>query len=278
MTISANEIAHWQSWVGRTESHEERLDVAALRRFAAALGESLDVERVQPSLAHWAYFLPVAPAEAIGTDGHPRRGGFLPPVSLPRRMFAGSQFSFDGPLRLGENARRISTIVSVSHKTGKSGELVLIEIDHETEQAGRVCVHERQTLVYRDQGAPTPAVIALPTAASDAGSPGDTIWQPGPVELFRFSAASFNSHRIHYDLPYATGVEGYPGLVVHGPLTAALLYRQAAPQGRPARFGFRAIAPLFADQPIRITQDASNGDGVAIRCDGVVAMRATMDF
>jgi 3-methylfumaryl-CoA hydratase len=276
MTISADDIVHWQSWVGRTETCEETLDAGALRRFAAALGESLDVERGQPSLAHWAFFLPVAPADAIGPDGHPKRGGFLPPVNLPRRMFAGSEFSFGEPLVLGERARRISTIATVTHKTGKSGELVLLEIEHEIEQRGEVRVREQQTIVYREEGAPTPAVVPLTDPEPDAR--GDTIWRPGPVDLFRFSAVTFNSHRIHYDLPYATGVEGYPGLVVHGPFTAALLYGHAARDCRPAQFGFRAVAPLFAEQPIRITGNAINGEVAAIRCDGVAAMRATVAF
>jgi 3-methylfumaryl-CoA hydratase len=276
MTITAGEVAHWQSWVGRTETCEEWLDAGALRRFAAALGESLDVEQVQPSLAHWAFFLPVAPADAIETDGHPKRGGFLPPVNLPRRMFAGSEISFGAPLVLGEAARRISTIAAVTHKTGKSGELVLLEIEHEIEQRGKVCVREQQTLVYREEGAPASSIV--PLAAPEPSTPGDAMWQPGPVELFRFSAVTFNNHRIHYDRPYATGVEGYPGLVVHGPFTAARLYRHAARDGRAARFGFRAIAPLFVEQPIRITGRAADGEVVAIRCDGVAAMRATVGF
>jgi len=276
MTITAADVAHWQSWVGRTETCEERLDAGALRRFAAALGESLDVEQVQPSLAHWAFFLPVAPADAIGVDGHPKRGGFLPPVNLPLRMFAGSEFSFGEPLALGEEARRVSTIAAVTHKTGKSGELILLEIEHEIEQRGKVCVREQQTVVYREEGGPTSPVV--PLTAPQPGAPTDTMWQPGPVELFRFSAVTFNSHRIHYDHPYATCVEGYPGLVVHGPFTAARLYRHAARERRPARFGFRAIAPLFADQPIRITGNATNTEVVAIRCDGAAAMRATVGF
>ncbi|MDP1737164.1 MAG: MaoC family dehydratase N-terminal domain-containing protein [Caulobacter sp.] len=276
MTISADDIAHWQSWAGRTETSKERMDAGVLRRFAAALGESLDVEQVQPSLAHWGFFLPATLADAIGTDGHPERGGLLPPVTLPRRMFAGSEINLGEPLALGEMARRVSTIAAVTHKTGKSGELVLVEIEHEIAQRGRVCVNERQTLVYRGEGAPTTAVV--PQTTLQPGAPGDTMWRPGPVELFRFSAVTFNSHRIHYDLPYATRVEGYPGLVVQGPLTAARLYRQATRGRRPARFGFRAIAPLFAEQPIRVTGNETNGQVAAVRCDGVVAMRATVGF
>lgn len=276
MKISAGDAAHWQSWVGRTETCEERIDVGALRRFAAALGESLDVEQTQPSLAHWAFFLPVQPADALGVDGHPKRGGFLPPVNLQRRMFAGSEISLGEPLALGETARRVSTIAAVVHKSGKSGDLVLVEIVHEIAQAGRVRVREQQTLVYREAGAPTPMVA--PLTVPQPGAPGDTMWRPGPVELFRFSTVTFNSHRIHYDYPYATSVEGYPGLVVHGPLTAARLYRHAARDRRPARFGFRAIAPLFADQPIRIAGNAADGEVTAVRCDGVVAMRATVGF
>jgi len=276
MTIPTNDFAHWQSWVGRTETCEERLDAGALRRFAAALGESLDVEQVQPSLAHWAFFLPVALPDAIGADGHPKRGGFLPPVNLPLRMFAGSDISFGDPLVLGEAARRVSTIAAVKHKNGKSGELILLEIDHAIEQRGKVCVREQQTVVYRNEGAPTLPIV--PLTAPQPSAPSDTMWQPGPVDLFRFSAVTFNSHRIHYDFPYATLAEGYPGLVVHAPFTAARLYCHAARDRRPTRFGFRAIVPLFADQPIRITANATNSEVAAIRCDGAAAMRATVDF
>ena len=273
MTIDAALVAEWQQWVGRTEERTETISGESLRRFAAALGESLDVEHTPPSLAHWAFFLPVAAPGALGPDGHPKRGGFMPPITLPRRMFAAADMAFHAPLKLDEAATRSSRVASITHKAGRSGDLMLVDVVHEIEQGGALCVNERQTMVYRDSGAPTAAVAAaeLPTV------PDDIVWQPGSVDLFRFSAVTFNSHRIHYDLPYATGVEGYPALVVQGPFTAARLYRLAVGGGvTPRRFAFRAQAPLFADQPVRLRRGAASGTVVAIRCDGVTAMEATM--
>jgi 3-methylfumaryl-CoA hydratase len=191
-------------------------------------------------------------------------------------MFAGSDIHFGEPLVLDEVARRVSTITAVDHKNGRSGELVLIEMEHVIEQRGEMRVRERQTLVYRADGIPTAKIVPLVVSLPDESDA--TMWQPGPVDLFRFSAVTFNSHRIHYDDSYATGVEGYPALVVHGPFTAARLYRRAARHGRPTTFGFRAMAPLFVDQPIRLTGSAADGEIVAIRCDGVTAMRATTGF
>ncbi|MEO7691615.1 MAG: MaoC family dehydratase N-terminal domain-containing protein [Sphingomonas sp.] len=270
MTLDPNAVARWQTWIGRTETRTEIIEVESLRRYAAALGENLDVETVLPSLAHWACFLPVVAPDQIGPDGHPKRGGFLPPVSLQRRMFAAADMTFDAPLLSGREATRTSRITGVTHKAGRSGELVLVEVEHEIEQAGQMRVRERQTIVYRDAGTPIPAII--PTEQGDV--PGAVTWLPGSVDLFRFSAATFNSHRIHYDAAYATGEEGYPGLVVHGPFTAARLLGVGARQGAAIRqFSFRALAPLFVDQPVALV--LGEGSISAIRCDGVTAMAAT---
>jgi len=271
MTLDPAAIAHWRSWIGRTETRTETIDLESLRRYAAALGESLDVETIQPSLAHWACFLPVVGPDRIGPDGHPKRGGFLPPVTLPRRMFAASDMSFHAPLLPGQEATRTSRIAEVARKAGRSGDLLLVEIEQEIEQVGQIRVRERQTIVYRDAGAPIPAIIPI-----DQGEvPGAVPWLPGTIDLFRFSAVTFNSHRIHYDTPYATGEEGYPGLVVHGPFTAARLFGLGARQGGAiGRFGFRALAPLFVDQPVTLVRGEEENVS-AIRCDGVTAMAAS---
>lgn len=275
MTIDADLVAEWQSWVGRSETRTEMLCAESLRRFAAALGEDLDVERMPPSLAHWAFFLPVVAPDELGHDGHPKRGGFLPPVTLPRRMFAAADMVFHAPLRLGEPATRTSRIDAVTHKAGRSGDLLLVDLVHDIAQGGAPRVTERQTIVYRDAGAPTPPVVA----ADLPGEPGDIAWQPRGVDLFRFSAVTFNSHRIHYDLPYATGEEGYPALVVHGPFTAARLFAFALRAGvTPRGFTFRALAPLFADQPVRLRRGDAPGTVVAIRCDGAIAMQGTVTW
>lgn len=272
MTIDASQIAQWQSWVGRSETRSEMLCAESLRRFAAALGEPLDVERVAPSLAHWAFFLPVVAPDDLGADGHPKRGGFLPPITLPRRMFAAGEMIFHAPLQLGASATRTSRIDAVTHKAGRSGDLLLVEIVHDIVQHGAPRVTERQTIVYRDAGALTAPVVAT----DEPAVPDDILWQPRSVDLFRFSAVTFNSHRIHYDVPYASGEEGYPGLVVHGPFTAARLFGLAARAGPPRRFTFRALAPLFVDQPVRLRPGAAPGSFVALRCDGAVAMQATV--
>ncbi len=252
--------------MGRVVAERQRLDVETLRRYAVALGSDPEVERAPPPLAHWAFFLPLAEDGELGTDGHPRRGGFLPAVSLPRRMFAGATIDFLGALALGEEAELVSRIIDVEAKTGASGELVFVEVERALIQAGAARVRERQTYVYRDAGAPTP----LPQPIDPA--PAGEIWRPGTVNLFRFSAATFNSHRIHFDLPYAGDVEGYPALVVHGPFTAARLAGIAERGGSLARFRFRALAPLFLGQPIALRE--REGELAAIRCDGVTAMIA----
>ncbi|MCG2841107.1 MaoC family dehydratase N-terminal domain-containing protein [Sandaracinobacter sp. RS1-74] len=272
MTLAADDIAHWQSWTGRSESRSERLDPEALRRFAAAIGEPLDVQSHFPSLGHWGCFLPVAEDDGIGPDGHPKRGGFLPPVSLPRRMFAAGELRFEADLIPGEEATRQSRILDVTHKSGRSGELILVEVEHAIAQQGMNRIVERQTIVYREAGATTPPVIAAEGIGRDA----DILWQPNAVHLFRFSAVTFNSHRIHYDLPYATGEEQYPGLVVHGPFTAARLFGLAREAGRLSRFTFRAQAPIFAGQPVRLRKSAEGVE--AIRADGATAMAATFEY
>ena len=260
--------ADLQAAVGREETVEQVLEVESLRRFALATGSDPDVERVFPPLGHWAFFLPDAPDAEIGADGHPRRGGFLPAIPLPRRMFAASDMRFDAPLALGRAATLTSTIAAITPKSGRSGDLIFVEVDRVLRQDGAVRVAERQSYVYRGDG--TPAALPVPVPGAEVAG---ERWQPDAAHLFRFSAATFNAHRIHYDLPYATGVEGYPALVVHGPFTAAKLAALAARDGMLARFSFRAQAPLFLGQPIHL-QRAGEGDLCAIRCDGAVAMTA----
>ena len=260
-------IEEWREAIGRTERQVQLLEAESLRRLALAVGASPAVEQSQPPLAHWAFFLPSPPDDAIGPDGHPRRGAFLPDISLPRRMFAGSRMEFLAPLHLGQAAELVSTIADVRHKHGRSGDLVFVEVERAISQGGRTCVRERQSYVYREDGAPSPLPAPAPVAHEGER------WLPDAVHLFRFSAATFNSHRIHYDLPYASRVEGYPALVVHGPFTAAKLAGLAASGGALAAFSFRAMAPLFLGQPIYLRQPGP-GEVEAVRCDGVVAMRA----
>jgi 3-methylfumaryl-CoA hydratase len=270
--VNPQDVEAWRTWIGKSESRTEILEVESLRRFAAAIGEDLDVEKAQPSLAHWAFFLPVVSPDQIGPDGHPKRGGFLPAITLPRRMFASSHMRFGETLKLGTSATRTSVIADVKHKPGKSGDLVLVDVEHTITQDNKECVVERQTIVYRGDGGRTPAVVPVEQTKGAA----DEIWQPGPVDLFRFSAVTFNSHRIHYDHAYTTEVEGYPGLVVHGPFTASKLYGYAAKSGGALKtFAFRATAPIFVGQPVRLTVGEVAGEVRAIRCDGTISMSAT---
>ena len=267
--VTQAQLALWQQAVGRTEIEEETLDPLALRRFARAVGRK-DGDDAVP-LPHWAFFLPCPQDDAIGPDGHPRRGDFLPDVTLPRRMFAASSIEFSGPLVPGRPARQTSRVSELTHKAGRSGDLVFARVEKRIEQHDALRVREVQTYVYRDWGEP----IALPDPV--ASLPDGEQWEPGPVDLFRFSAATFNGHRIHYDLPYTTEVEGYPALIVHGPFTAARLAALAMRDGRLARFAFRAMAPLFLGQPI-VLRKAADGTYEAVRCDGAIAMSATAEF
>jgi len=272
--ISAEQIAAWRSSIGRSTVLRQTLDEASLRRFAVAIGADPDVEKRPPPLAHWAWFLDAAETSQLGLDGHPQRGaGLLPPISLPRRMFAAGTMSFNAPLALGETADLSLTVADVTLRKGKTGDLVFVELDRALSQRGEARVIERQTLVYRGQGDPLPTVPEGPTA----GHGTDEVWTPTTVELFRFSAATFNAHRIHYDQSYAREVEGYPDLVVHGPLTAARLAALAVRQagGRPLKtFQFRAVAPLFVNQPVRLSAGDPPGGLAATRCDGALALSA----
>jgi 3-methylfumaryl-CoA hydratase len=261
--------------VGRTQTRTEVLDPESLRRFAAALGEDLEVERTHPSLGHWAFFQPLIANGELTPDGA-SRGTFLPSIDLPRRMFAGATFSFGAPLVLGRVARQVSTIAAVTHKAGRSGDLVFVEVEDVISQQDVVLLTERRTIVYRDEGPPPSTVAASPMSVTAE----EELWLAGPIDLFRFSAATFNSHRIHYDAVYTKETEGYPGLLVQGPFTAAKLFgyarRRAARQ--PVSFSFRAEAPLYVSQPVRLTESDHAGGVAAIRCDGVIAMTASMAF
>lgn len=236
-----------KGWEGRAETLADVVALQPVRALAALLDRKQEYRPGDevPMPAHWLYFLPAADQSELGEDGHPRRGGFLPPVSLPRRMWAGSRIEFHRTLRVGEEISRTSRIAAVNSKQGRSGSLVFVRVAHEIRCGESLAITEEQDIVYRD--APQPGAVQTPTPA-----PSEATWKreiiPDPVLLFRYSALTFNAHRIHYDRPYATQVEHYPGLVVHGPLIATLLldlvYR-SMPAARVRRFSFRAVSPLF---------------------------------
>jgi 3-methylfumaryl-CoA hydratase len=256
------DIAELRRWIGRVEHQHETLTSALASRFNATFSRTGPVEigAEAPFLIHLCLCQPAVAADALGPDGHPARGDFLPPVPLPRRMWAGGAFEFHSPPRLGETITRRSTITDVTLKKGRSGHLCFVTVVHELTSDGRARVTERQDIVYRD---PPPATGQTPAPAPDPAPPGDAVRliRPDPVLLFRYSALTFNGHRIHYDRAYATGEEGYPGLVVHGPLQATLLAQFAADlRGRaPRRFTFRSLSPLH--DTTEFTLNATERDG-----------------
>ena len=250
----------YQDYVGRTETREDRLDARLLRGMAATLG--LPVPAALPPLWHWMLFQDWVMPEGIGPDGHPKRGGFLPPVhDLPRRMWAGGRVRFQAAaLHAGDAVRRTSTILKVEEKAGGSGRLVFVTVRHVVEGPSGIATEEEQDLVYRGAEG---AAVKPGEPAPDWPGAAEVVVVPDPVMLFRYSALTGNGHRIHYDHPYVTGVEGYPGLVVHGPLQATLMAQLAlaqAPAGsRLARFAFRGRRPAFDGRKLRVLCRAAGG-------------------
>jgi len=270
------------AWVGRTETKHDTVRVQPARFMDAALGRGSQLELGDelPALWHWLYFLDASPAGELGRDGHPRKGGFLPPVDLPRRMWAGGRFEFHHPLMLGADVRRVSTVVAVKPKSGRSGDLYFVTVRHEVFIGIVLAITEEHDIVYREDptpGSPAPA----PRAAPDGADASETI-TPTQVMLFRYSALTFNAHRIHYDVDYARTVEGYDGLVVHGPLVATLLVDLATRTYgfQPRRFDFRAVAPITDDSTfdIELRRDGDTAQLWARRGNGALAMTASADF
>jgi len=267
MMAEQNGGSNIRDWIGFTETMTEL--IAA--RPVAALNATLDRDDVFPGpgdplppLYHWLYFLPLAKTSALDADGHPRRGGFLPPVTLPRRMWASSDVTFTGQLRIGEEATRISAVEDVVEKQGRSGRLVFVTIRHEISSAGGIVLTDRQIVVYRGENVGEPPPVGKPPPASCDFSRTIT---PSVTLLFRYSALIFNAHRIHYDHPFTTGVEGYPGLLVHGPLMATLLtdlVRCELPGVSLSRFRFRAVKPVFGNAPFTICGRRDDENAVAL--------------
>jgi 3-methylfumaryl-CoA hydratase len=279
---STNDPDILSRWIGRQETVRDVIDARPARLMASlfpGMPPPKDGE-VLPPLWHWLYFLDAAPLDALGRDGHPRRGGFLPPVALPRRMWAGGRLVFERGLRIGDRAERISTIRSVALKQGRTGPLCFVTVRHEVMVDGKVALTEEHDIVYRED--PAPGVPKPVPPAAPEPTPARATITPSPVMLFRYSALTFNGHRIHYDRIYATETEGYDGLVFHGPLTATLLAAHAERVGgRPlARFGFRGVSPLVDTAPFTI--DAVCEDGAArlwaATQTGGVAMEAQAGF
>jgi 3-methylfumaryl-CoA hydratase len=274
--------AKLDDWLYKETVVEDDITVFPLAAMAATLNRTEHGTDVPP-LWHWLYFLPVAPMPEVGADGHPERGGFLPPVPLPRRMWAGGRLTFHAPLKVGEHATRTSTVANIEDKTGRSGRLVFVTVQHTIEAGGELKVEEEHDIVYRD-AAQEGARPQRPQLAPEGETWRRTI-DPDAVMLFRYSALTFNGHRIHYDYPYVTQVEGYPGLVVHGPLIATLLVdlvRRERPDATLQSFAFKAVRPMFAGQSLTICgQPSADGKLVDLWAkdrEGYLTMRATAEL
>ncbi|MCZ8019068.1 MaoC family dehydratase N-terminal domain-containing protein [Novosphingobium sp.] len=280
-------MSDFAAWIGREEHRADRADPGLFARWCATLDRAAPAGGTVPQGFHWCLCTPDAPTAALGPDGHPRRDdrpdSFLPPVPLPRRMWASSKVEFLAPLTVGEAVTRTSRVASITEKSGGSGRLVFVEVAHETSGEQGLAVREVQSLVYREPAAPgtPPAPPPLGEGRFDpAGWDQHRVLEPGAPLLFRFSALTFNSHRIHYDAPYAVGEEGYRGLVVHGPLTATLLLdlaQRALGDNALRSFAFRGLSPAVADEPLHLVMRGA-GDGIelgAFAADGRQVMSAS---
>lgn len=282
--MDVNPDISYGDWTPSVETETENIDLTQVRKMAGVL----DLDEAEfnagtplPPMWHWLFFLHRAPTANIGPDGHPKRGGFFPPIELQRRMFAGEQIKFHAPLLVGQPATRTGTITRLDEKEGRNGRMVLASAQYRIEQDGKLCVEDTHDIVYIGGGGTTPA------PGPDSFTPPEGAWhreiKADPVFLFRYSALSFNSHRIHYDREYAQNEEGYPGLIVHGPLTALLLAELArtnvdAPM---TQFSFRGRAPIFEPWPFHVVGDLGDDGSAelqAVRNDATVAMTATAQF
>jgi 3-methylfumaryl-CoA hydratase len=277
----------WDSWIGREEVRRDGNDPALAQRWLATLDRTAPDDGTLPQGIHWCLATPEAPTAVLGPDGHPRRdasqGGFLPPIALPRRMWASSKVAFLNPLHVGEPVERRSRIASIAEKQGGSGQLVFVNIEHETHGDKQICVREIQSIVYRE-AAPAGGPAIPPPPGPQRFDPAPWTYHhslaPSEALLFRYSALTFNSHRIHYDLPYAAQHEGYRGLVVHGPLTATLLLNLAAREfGDNAlkSFAFRGLSPAICGEDLHLVlcDDERQIKLGAFASDGRPVMSAT---
>ena len=286
MTLDIDQL---RRWIGRTEETTDVVTAAPLACLAATLDRD-DPEPVAgdpvPPGGHWLYFLPRTRHSDLDVNGHAKKGDFLPPVPLTRRMWAGGRITFAGPLRVGDEIRRRSEVADISAKEGKSGPLVFVLVRHEISGPEGPAIVEEHDIVYR--GAPPEGARTKATVSPTADPPRGAVWQrainPDPMLLFRYSALIFNGHRIHYDRDYVTREEGYPGLIVHGPLIATLLMdlcRRENPKAPLSRFDYRARGAIFDNGPFTVAGSPEDGGKAALWAldhDGAVAMTAEAEF
>ena len=279
--MAAVDLAHLQGWIGRVQEDEDVIAARHARLMAATVGhppQGLVDGAALPALWHWLYFLEGRPAGELGRDGHPARGGFLPPVPLANRMWAGGRIEMAAPIAIGSTVQRRSQVLRVDHKQGKSGELVFVTVLHELlSAAAELLLREEHDIVYTDGATRRPP----PPAEAPAAASGPR-FTPDAVMLFRYSALTFNGHRIHYDLDYCRRVEGYDNLVIHGPLNATLLANHAEllSGGVLKRFDYRLLAPALLGCTLAIDarREGERGDRIVLRLlrdDGVACAEAT---
>lgn len=280
------DVVKFKEWVGKTANSQDDITAFPVKALAATLDyEEQPLARgdaIAP-LWHWLYFLPVHRQSETGSDGHASRGGFLPPIPLPRRMWAGSRLEFHQPLRIGESARKVSTILDVNAKTGRSGALAFVTVEHKYYGQSGLAITEEHDIVYREAASPDAPAAEAVEARHDEEWIQEIVTDP--VLLFRYSALTFNGHRIHYDKEYVTGVEHYPNLIVHGPLQATLLLelvRNNLPDATVTRFTFRGVRPAFVPQRLYVCgKRDEDGKSVALWIrheDGALGMTATAEL
>lgn len=279
-------LEYWRRWLGRTQEISEVIDLLRARAMQATLDDPeppLEAGGPLPPLWHWLYFRSVAPHAALGPDGHAAGGEFLPPINLPRRMLAGGRIKFLRPLPASAMAKRRSTIADVRRKQGRTGQLVFVTLEHEIAAKSGPCIQEAQDVVFREAARPGE------NPSQDDAAPAILPWRhkvtPDPLLLFRYSALTFNGHRIHYDLRYATDGEGYPGLVVHGSLLAismADLVRRQAPERQITALQYRALRPVFDTGPFnvggRLAEDGASAELWIADPGGILAMTGRADL
>jgi 3-methylfumaryl-CoA hydratase len=257
------DIDHLRQWIGRTQDASDTVTAQLVKGLRATLFQEVGEPKtgdVAPFTVHWCLAQPVFPMSQLGTDGHPARGGFLPPVPLPRRMWAGGELEIVDPLRVGDEAKRSSRISDVSVKTGSTGTLCFVAVEHVITTSRGVAMRERHDIVYREMTSGAAAAPKAPPPPPVAKHRETHV--SDPVLLFRYSALTFNGHRIHYDRDYVTKVEGYPGLIFHGPLQAALIVELAAKLlgGKPPKkFTYRGLQPLFEGSEFSVNANDNAG-------------------
>ncbi|MDF2367421.1 MaoC family dehydratase N-terminal domain-containing protein [Sneathiella sp.] len=272
-----------ENWVGNQISHSEIIHQHALNGFAALMDEGGAASDIVPPGGHWMYFLATDRQSRIGPDGHPVKGDFLPPVELPRRMWAGGKIEFHAPLFAGDRAEKISTIKSVVEKQGRTGALTFVTVEHQVKNEAGICLTEEHDIVFREAAGETSGSKKEMQSAPDDGVWAETV-TPDSVMLFRYSALTFNGHRIHYDRDYCLQEEGYPGLVVHGPLLGTLLMRLAVKNmgGRLLRkFSYRNFNPIFDTASFTLDGKPENNDECSVWVRGPageLAVKATAEF